>query len=329
MPVNKNAFIRYRVIDSLLRTKGFVKTSDIVEKLWDQHDLDVSPRTINKDIQALETDFLAPIEYDNSQKAYYYPENVAEIFPTLDLQIEEINALTFYAKTLQQYRDFDIFKDFTNAIDKIVDAVKIKSRQNEVTDRIKIQPENFPKFQGSDLIPEIISGFDSNKKFEFIYQKHNSKDSKQHIVTPILLKEYDHLWYLLAKREGKDYVTTFALDRITEFKITENKCEDVSTFNIDEYYNHAFGIAVPEGNVEDVLLEFVDWRGRYLISAPIHKSQEFVEEKDGKIILRIKVIPFHELHSKILSYGDNVRVLAPESLKLKIKELLQNTIEKY
>lgn len=329
MPINKNAFIRYRVIDTLLRTKDFVKTSDVVEKLWIQHDLEVSSRTINKDIQALETDFSAPIEYDNSQKAYYYPENVAEIFPTLDLQVEEINALTFYAKTLQQYRDFDVFKDFTNAIDKIVDAVKIKSRQNEVTDRIKIQPENFPKFQGSDLIPEIISGFDANKKFEFIYQKHNSTDSKQHIVTPILLKEYDHLWYLLAKREGKDYVTTFALDRITEFKITENNCEDVSGFNAEEYYNHAFGIAVPEGNVEDVVLEFEDWRGRYLISAPIHKSQEFVEEKDGKIILRIKVIPFHELHSKILSYGDHVRVLSPESLKLKIKELLQNTLGKY
>lgn len=329
MPINKNAFIRYRVIDTLLRNKDFVKTADIVEKLWDQHDLEVSARTINKDILVLETDFSAPIEYDNSKKAYFYPENVAEIFPSLDLIEEEINALTFYAKTLQQYRDFDIFKDFTNAIDKIVDAVKIKSSQNEVTDRIKIQPENFPKFQGSDLIPEIISGFDANKKFEFIYQKHNSTDSKKHTVTPILLKEYDHLWYLLAKREGKDYVTTFALDRIKEFKVTNNNCEDVSSFNADEYYDHAFGIAVPDGDVEDVLLEFVDWRGRYLLTAPIHKSQEFVEEKDGKIILKIKVIPFHELHSKILSYGDHVRVLSPEPLRLRIKELLKKTLEKY
>lgn len=329
MPINKNAFIRYRVIDTLLRTKDFVKTSDIVEKLWNQHDLEVSPRTINKDIQALETDFSAPIEYDNSQKAYYYPENVAEIFPTLDLQEEEINALTFYAKTLQQYREFDIFKDFTNAIDKIVDAVKIKSSQKGVTDKIKIQPENFPKFQGSGLIPEIISGFDKNKKFQFNYQRHNSSTSKEHVVTPILLKEYDHLWYLLAKREGKDYVTTFALDRISNFIVSSSDCEDVSDFNSDKYYDHAFGIAVPEGDVEDVLLEFIDWRGRYLLSAPIHKSQEFVEERDDKIILRIKVIPFHELHSKILSYGDNVRVLSPDSLRIKIKELLQNSLEKY
>jgi len=330
MPINKNAYFRYRLIDHLLRINDFVKTKDIIEKLYDRHDISVGETTINKDIRDMQTDLHAPIDYCHRNKAYYYPENVEDIFPAIDLQPEEISALTFYAKTLQQYREFDVFKDFTNAIDKIVDAVKIKTSQSGIDNIILIQPENFPKFQGSELIPEIITGFDTKKKFTFDYQKHTSEIAKNHVVTPIMLKEFDHLWYLIAKRDGKDYITTFALDRISNFSISNDNCEDVSAFNADEYFNHSFGIAVlPEGKVEDVILEFEDWRGRYLLSSPIHKSQELLEEKNGKILLKIKVIPYHELYSKILSYGSHVRVLAPETLASEIKDVLQETIKKY
>jgi len=329
MPLNKNAYIRYRMIDSLLRIHPFVKTSTIIEKLYDRHDLSVSERTINKDVTDMCTELHAPIEYNHSEKAYYYPQNVTEIFPSLDLHQDEITALTFYAKTLQQYKDFGIFEDFTNAIDKVTDAVRIKSTQSTVRQKMIIHPENFPKFHGSDLIPEIISGFDTKKKFEFDYLKHTSDTPKRHLVTPLLLKEYDHLWYLIGQIEGKEFVTIFALDRISNFQLSNIDCEIVSSFDPDHYFNHAFGIAVPEGEVEDVVLEFDAWRGRYLISAPIHKSQELVQETEDKITLRIKVIPFHELHAKILGYGNTVRVVSPESLKLKIKQLLQDSLNKY
>lgn len=331
MPINKDAYLRYRVIDRLLRDNDYVKTSTIVNKVYERHDISVAGRTVNKDVTDMQTELHAPIEYCKRHKAYFYPENVAEIFPSLNLDLhpDEITALTFYAKTLQQYKDFGIFEDFTNAIDKVTDAVRIKSTQSAVRQKMIIQPENFPKFHGSDLIPEIISGFDTKKKFEFAYLKHTSDTPKRHLVTPLLLKEYDHLWYLIGQIEGKEFVTIFALDRISNFQLSNSDCEIVSSFDPDHYFNHAFGIAVPEGEVEDVVLEFDAWRGRYLVSAPIHKSQELVEETEDKITLRIKVIPFHELHAKILSYGNTARVVSPESLKLKIKKLLQESLDKY
>lgn len=328
MPINKDAYLRYRVIDRLLRDNDYVKTTTIVDKVYERHDISVAERTINKDVTDMQTELHAPIEYCKRHKAYFYPENVAEIFPSLNLHKDEITALTFYARTLQQYKDFGIFEDFTNAIDKVVDAVRIKSSQAEVNQQILIQPENFPKFQGSELIPQIISGFDSKKKFEFDYLRHTSDTPRHHVVTPVLLKEYDHLWYLIAQIDEKDYVTIFALDRISNFRLTSVDCENVS-FDASSYFNHAFGIAVPEGDIEDVVLEFEAWRGRYLLSSPIHKTQELVEETDEKMTFQIKVIPFHELHAKILSYGNTVRVVSPESLQLKIKQLLQESLDKY
>lgn len=333
MPINKNAFTRYRIIDATLRANKFVKTKELIDKFRDRYDLNVGATTINKDIRDMINDsrlgFDAPIQYCHREKAYYYPDNVDEIFPAIDLQEEEINALTFYANTLTHYKDFGIFKDFTNAIGKIEDAIKIQSSQRKVSEKILIQPENFPKFQGSELIPEIISGFDTNKKFSFEYKRHISNIIKTHIVTPILLKEFDHLWYLLAQIEDKEYITIFALDRISNFKLTNKKRKEIKDFDSKKYFNHTFGIAVPDGEVEEVILEFELWRGKYLLSAPIHKSQEFVKEENGKMIFRLKVIPFHELHAKILSYGNSVRVVAPENLRLKIQNILQETLRNY
>jgi predicted DNA-binding transcriptional regulator YafY len=333
MPINKNAFTRYRVIDSTLRLHKFVKTKTLIEIFQDRYDLNVGATTINKDIRDMVNDsrlgFYAPIEKCSKEKAYSYPDNVDEIFPGIELQEDELNALIFYTKTLSHYKDIGIFKNFTNAIDKVVDAVKIEESQKKTSNRITIQPENFPKFRGSNLIPEIISGFDTHFKFNFDYKKHNSEEVKNHTLTPILLKEYDHLWYLIGKIEGKSYVTIFALDRILNFKLTNFKCDEIIDFNAEKYFNHAFGIAVPEGDVENIVLEFDSWRGKYLISSPIHKSQQLLKEEKGKLIFTFKLIPFHELYSKILSYGSSVRVLEPESLRLKIKEILNNTLKNY
>lgn len=329
MPSNKNAYVRHRFIDSLLRNNDYVKTNEIIDKLYERHDISVGTTTINKDIRDMRMELHAPIEYSNQEKAYYYPDDVDDIFPSIELKDDELNALLFYTKTLAHYKDIGIFKEFTNAIDKVLDAVKIEASQQKASKRIIIQPENFPKFQGSDLIPEIISGFDTNLKFQFKYLKHNSDEIKKHKVTPILLKEYDHLWYLIGKIEGKEYVTIFALDRIFNFMLTEIICEEIIDFDSDKYFNHAFGISVPEGEVEEVVLQFDSWRGKYLISSPIHKSQQLVKEENDKMIFTFKVIPFHELHSKILSYGSSVKVLQPESLRLNIQEILKITLNNY
>jgi len=326
---SKNIYFRYRLIDSLLRDYKTVKTSVIIDKLYERHDISVRKTTIQRDIRNMIKDLHAPIEYNNSVKAYFYPDNVEELFPAIDLQEEEINALKFYTNTLTHYKEIGIFKDFTSAIDKVVDAVKIQSSQYQTSERMPIQPENFPKFKGSELIPEIISGFDSNKKFNFEYQRHISAKVKNHIVTPILLKEFDHLWYLLAQIEEKEFITIFALDRISNFTLSSKDKKDEIDFDSEAYYNHVFGIAVPEGNVEDVVLEFDSWRGKYLFAAPIHKSQEFIKEENEKMTFKFKIIPFHELHAKILSYGKSVKVIEPESLKLKIKEMLQETLKNY
>ena len=334
MPKTKDAFTRYRLIDSLLRRKSYVKTSEIVDRLYDKYEIGIGQTTINKDIRDMQSSqglgFYAPIKYSHSEKAYYYPDNVDEIIPAIELHQDELSALKFYTNILSHYKEFGLFKNFTSAIEKVVDAVKIQSTQKDVKSRILVVPENHPKFMGSELLPEIISGFDQSCKFQFEYEKHTKEPAKTHTVSPILLKEYDHLWYLAAKIDSRNFITIFALDRIRNFRVTNTPKDDTSDFNKDEYFQYTFGIAVPkEREVEQIVLEFDLWRGQYLKAAPIHHTQEVIAETDDKIRFSFKLIPFHELHNKILSYGSSVEVISPQSMRLEIKSILENTLKNY
>ena len=67
-----------------------------------------------------------------------------------------------------------------------------------------------------------------------------------------------------------------------------------------------------------------------LLSKPIHKSQVVTEEQDdGSAIISIKVIPNYELIQLLLSFGERVKVLSPESLRGEILGRIKKNIDNY
>jgi hypothetical protein len=53
MPSNKNAYIRHRFIDSLLRDNDYVKTDEIIDKLYERHDIPVKKEHITTQVMLM------------------------------------------------------------------------------------------------------------------------------------------------------------------------------------------------------------------------------------------------------------------------------------
>ena len=55
MPINKNAFRRYQIIDQLVRNKmrSYPTMQEIVDACYDKLRIDVSPETIQKDMNKM------------------------------------------------------------------------------------------------------------------------------------------------------------------------------------------------------------------------------------------------------------------------------------
>jgi len=175
MPQNKYAFARYHIIDRELSRRNFVKTSEIVDICRNEFGFNVSAKTIQMDMNAMQYDsflgYNAPIAYNNTKRAYYYTDSSYSI-TCFGLKEEEINTLQLFAGKLNVYKEYDIFKDFSNAIEKVLQAVQIRKRIKNVEQRQYIQTQNTPKCLGTEFIPDIITALEEQRVIEFEYQKY-------------------------------------------------------------------------------------------------------------------------------------------------------------
>ncbi|TBW30253.1 YafY family protein [Gramella sp. KN1008] len=164
---------------------------------------------------------------------------------------------------------------------------------------------------------------------EFEYKKFWDGSVSQRRVYPISLKEARNRWYLIAKDEKDDIIKNFSLDRIENLNLTKDHFKSID-FDVETEFENSFGIinGTEEEPVE-VILSFSPREGRYVGSLPLHKSQELIEQNDKEIRYRYFIRPTYDFKMEILSYGDQVKVLAPKILQQKIKEQLKRSIARY
>jgi predicted DNA-binding transcriptional regulator YafY len=271
----------------------------------------------------------APIEYDHTHKAYFYTDKTYTI-RAFGLKDQDITALMFYAKTLNQYKEYEVFKDFENAIEKVLDAVTIRKGIRTVEQaRLVVQTENTSKLLGSELIPKIIQALDENRVIEFIYQRFDDSIQKNVKLHPYLLKEDRHIWYIIGKHTKKeDPVTTYALDRMKSIKLLDTRFQPI-TFDFDEYYRYSFGITVTSNDPIEVVLSFTPLQGKYLKSLPIHSTQKILVDDDNEYRISVIVKPSWEFYEKLLGYGEAVKVIAPQSIKDEMRRKLTTILSFY
>lgn len=315
MPANKDAAIRYRVIDKLIRNKfkKYPNIEDIMEVCEEVIGKAVSKSSIEKDIRAMKSDeglgYYAPIKFDRSYGGYYYEDPDYSI-KGIDLNEDDISALQFAMEILNQFKGVEAIEQFENAIDKIKEFVDFQLINKEDYKEI-IQMEHLPFVKGRELIQEIVPAIENKYLISFEYQSQQSsnKGKIERTVFPYLLKEYRNRWYLIAYYLDKE-IRTFALDRIENLKIGKERFIDAPSFDANEYFKYSFGITTPNDiQPEKFTYSFHPNQKHYLTSQPLHHSQEVLIDNEEEFRIQIKVYPCEELNRTIRSYGDSVTVI--------------------
>ena len=118
------------------------------------------------------------------------------------------------------------------------------------------------------------------------------------------------------------------LDRIESLTHADITFKRNLDFNFDAYFRDIIGVSIEKGKeVEHVRLKFSLDRLPYVLSKPIHYSQEIENETEG--IISLDVIPNKELISELIWFCDDVEVLSPESLREEIKEKIAKMYQNY
>jgi predicted DNA-binding transcriptional regulator YafY len=157
------------------------------------------------------------------------------------------------------------------------------------------------------------------------------KPIQEDIVNPQHLKQFNNRWFLFAYNTEYGCIFNYALDRIQNI---EELGEAFAPLDINwmDYFWDIIGVTKPEeGQIEKIVLRFSEKRINYVLTKPLHPTQKpykWDEDVEYRIV-SIEVIPNNELYQLLLSFGSDLVVLSPESIRENMKEKIEQMRNNY
>lgn len=335
MPTNKNAAIRYQTLDKCFRDRRHrYYMEDLIDKceeaIYYYNGVGgVSRRQIFEDIKFMEseTGWSVPLERKQDGRRVYYryrdPDFTINAQPLTEDEARQLRSVII---TLRRFRGLP-----SNAwVDEVISNLEwrfgLRGKQENV-----IGFEQNPYLRGLNLLRDIIDAATSHQAVRITYRNYKNCDEEYTVVVhPWYIKQYNNRWFLMAYDAEADRISNYALDRIQNFNVEEDVAYIPNKeVDLEHYFDDVFGVTIPPSDVEKirVLLQFSKKQYPYIVSKPLHHSQEIVDAENR--ILAVEVRPTYEFTQLILSFGFDVKVLEPEPFKQEILANLRRNLQNY
>ena len=130
--------------------------------------------------------------------------------------------------------------------------------------------------------------------------------------------------------EGQGRISNYALDRIMSITNVSIKYKETDV-DFDEWFDDVIGVTVTNREVEKILIKVRKERYGYIRTKPFHHTQ--IERKDldteNFTFITIEVKENNELITVLASFGEDIEVVSPASIRNKIKSFVKKMYRLY
>ncbi|MFN2509615.1 MAG: helix-turn-helix transcriptional regulator [Chthoniobacterales bacterium] len=280
-------------------------------KIADQ--LEVSSKTIQRDIDFMRDRLGLPIEYDPLRVGFHYTEEVTS-FPSIEVSEGEIAALFVAQKALAQYRGSPFERPLRSAFRKIADSLKerVSFSWSDLEEAISFHSAG-ASVADLELFETVSQAVLRSFELEFEYRKLKSKGYEARRVRPFHIASLENQWYVFAEDLERKQLRTFALPRMRNARLTNTSFRRPANFSISKVLSGSFGV-FEGGKKHRIRLQFDPFAARLVSERTWHESQRLRTAKDGFATLELELGGLEEIERWVLSWGSHVRVLAPRQL---------------
>ena len=290
-------------------------------------DLEVSTKSIHRDIEFMRDRLNLPIAYHPQRFGYHYTAEVTS-FPTMHITEGELVALVIAEKALQQYRGTQFEKPLLSAIRKIEqslpDTISINLADVEQTISFRTRAEPILNLALFDALAKATA---HRHQLELTYRKPGSRAAEPRLVDPYHLANINGEWYLFAWDHARKDIRTFVPARVSAVKPTGKTFARPEKFSLEKRLRDSFGVQSGDGNY-DVVLRFNARAADYIREKKWHESQKLRELKGGGVELRFQLSSLREIERWVLSWGGDATVVKPRELLYSVRSAAQNILSR-
>ena len=333
MATNNHASIRYRVLDCCLKQQDVKYTMPVLLKKcndavgeFDPSSCEVGVRTFRKDIKYLkevarESDVDINIKLGPDGYYYQYSDSEFSIYRN-QLSETEMSQLKETIQMLGRFKGMPQFEEMGELMTKLEDKFELRGYEGHV-----IGYDQNENYVGSEILSDVFNYTVNKQAVRILYSPFTGAD-REWIFHPYFIKEYNNRWFLFGYNETDGYITNAALDRIRDIQLAGRKFIPNNQVDFDTFFDDVVGVSVRKNkSVEKITMKVAPRWLPYLETKQIHKSQTIVDRQN--CIVTIDVVPNRELDALILSYGDMVEILSPETYREHIKDIVEKTANIY
>jgi predicted DNA-binding transcriptional regulator YafY len=331
VPRNAEVIRQWTILREIESARGAGATIDDLAALCG-----VTTRTIRRDLQALEEAGF-PLFDDKSRDDGRTRWSInGQAFKGLfaGLTLAELCALYFSRTLVESLAGTPFRQDVEQAFEKLSSVLTPHMRQflDQLPRVISTKADPLKRSRGSaagaerPIVARLLEATLHSRQATLVYHSRSSERTKTYLVHPYRLAYAQGGMYLLAYVPEYQEVRTFALERIEDISLLEERFTPVEELP-DAAFPHSLG--VHSGSPERVEVEFRRDVADYVKTREWHESQTVSERPDGSILLSLNVCVDRALESWILSFGAGARVAQPERLATKIGDVLRNAASAY
>ena len=297
-------------------------------KLADE--LEVSSKTVQRDIDFMRYRLGLPIEYDQLHFGFYYTEPVAS-FPNVEISEGELVALYVGQKALAQYKGTSFEAPLSTAFRKITDGLRDTISVTWADLDSAISFRNTGRSTADiHLFEQLSHAVFKQLEVRFEYKKPDAARYEQRYVQPYHLGCVENLWYLFAFDLDRGGLRTFALPRIRDVRLSKTRFRRPGEFSIGRYLEQSFGVFAKPGKAKHTIrIVFDAFAASRIEERQWHPSQKIKQLRDGEIELSLTLGNLEEVERWILSWGSHGQVLAPAELRERISKTVSTLADTY
>src|SRR5437773_7010981 len=322
MPRNAEVIRQWTILREIENARGAgVTIDDLATRCA------VTTRTIRRDLQALEESGFprcADRTHDDG-KARWRVNGQAFKGLSTGLTVSELCALYFRRTLLESLSGTPFRDEVESAFEKLASALTPHMRQFlDQLPRVSATKADPARRHGNprqqQFIARALEATLHLRQANLTYHSKSSDRTKTYLVHPYRLAYAQGGLYLLAYVPEYSQVRTFAVERIHNASLLEERFTPIEELP-DDAFPHSLG--VHSGPPEHVEIEFQPGAAEYVRAREWHSSQRLRETERGGVLMSLDVCLDRALNSWILSFGPFARVLSPDRLARAIAEQIE------
>lgn len=286
--------------------------------------LEVTNKTIQRDITFMRDELGLPLEYDQQLHGYTYTQDVSQ-FPVFELGAAELAGLFLARRAIDSVQGTGLEESMREVFSRLTETIEGRVQFSWAdADRAFSRKASGVAKSDMKLFGELAEAVLNQREISFHYRKLGADCGETRKIEPYHLGEIEGCWYVIGRDLKRDALRTFALPRLTRLRVNKRTFERPQGFDGRSYLRNSFGVWTAAGDQELYLVrvELREYAARIAQERRWHPTQELkiLNTAGTRVEVRFQISRLEEVLRWVLSWGSKARVLGPPELQDMVRE---------